>query len=92
MPLPQHICSSPPCHLSCHHLYCVWLCRKMRVDCLLKVRWQQRMLRADVKENMSPQEQQVRAGSRTAAFGAFIGIRWHQVVPIQQHTHCLAVV
>lgn len=34
-------------------------CRKMRTDCLLKVRWQQRMLRPDVKENMSPQEQQV---------------------------------
>jgi hypothetical protein len=31
----------------------------MRTDCLLKVRWQQRMLRPDVKENMSPQEQQV---------------------------------
>lgn len=33
----------------------------MRTDCLLKVRWQQRMLRPDVKDNMSPQEQQVGA-------------------------------
>lgn len=54
-----------------HHLLghkadsCLFLgCRKMRTDCLLKVRWQQRMLRPDVKENMSPQEQQVRAGAR----------------------------
>lgn len=42
----------------CVHV-CVLRCRKMRTDCLLKVRWQQRMLRPDVKENMSPQEQQV---------------------------------
>lgn len=34
-------------------------CRKMRQDCLISVRWAQRMLKADVKENMSPQEQQV---------------------------------
>eukprot|EP00878_Enallax_costatus_P042442 GHUV01049806.1.p1 GENE.GHUV01049806.1~~GHUV01049806.1.p1 ORF type:complete len:142 (+),score=33.32 GHUV01049806.1:364-789(+) len=32
---------------------------KMRQDCLINVRWAQRMLKADVRENMSPQEQQV---------------------------------
>lgn len=47
-------CSSMLACAVVHHT-----CRKMRADCLLKVRWQQRMLRADVKENMSPNEQQV---------------------------------
>jgi hypothetical protein len=54
-----------------HH--CVLLCRKMRTDCLLKVRWQQRMLRPDVKENMSPQEQQV-GQQGFLFFGAYKGV------------------
>ncbi|KAF8064590.1 gins1 [Scenedesmus sp. PABB004] len=47
-----------------HHAACLKLKRilltyhKMRADVLVKVRWQQRFLSADVKENMSPQEQQ----------------------------------
>jgi hypothetical protein len=46
----------------------------MRTDCLLKVRWQQRTLRPDVKENMSPQEQQVRAWQVLPACFAIAGL------------------
>jgi hypothetical protein len=31
----------------------------MRADCLIRVRWQQRMLRAEVAENTSPAESEV---------------------------------
>jgi hypothetical protein len=31
----------------------------MRADCLIRVRWQQRMLSSEVKENTSPTESEV---------------------------------
>lgn len=38
----------------------------MRADCLAGVRWQQRFLAPDVRENLSPQEQQVQQSSGDA--------------------------
>jgi hypothetical protein len=46
-------CCGVLCDIGCNNR------RRMRADCLIRVRWQQRMLSSEVKENTSPTESEV---------------------------------
>jgi hypothetical protein len=51
----------------------------MRADCLIRVRWQQRMLSSEVKENTSPTESEVS--------GPVDAVHWAELRPVVCRTN-----